>query len=405
MTFTGVCFSRRSGNWLDRQHVLAFCGSLLAIEIGVFSFLVAGTHGWIVPLAEPASTDFVSFYAAGRLTDAGKPELAYDQPAHRAAEERATEPGIQYRFFYYPPVFLLLCSVLARLPYIPAFVIFEAATLALYLIVARRIVQERDWGTVVVLMAPPAVFWTLGLGQNAFLTAALFGAGTLLIDRRPVVAGLLLGALCYKPHLGLLVPAALIAGRHWRALAAASVSAAGLCALSLVLFGWPAWHDFLAEAVGSHATYESGKVSFGGFVTPFGAVLTLGGSPSAAWAIQAAFTLFAGFLVVVVWRGGRPLPIRAAVLAAATLVAVPVALLYDLMLAAIAALWLARDQGRLSAAEKIVIALLMLLSLDPRTLAETWHVPAAPVVAITVLALAATRAFRPEPSSKVSATA
>jgi hypothetical protein len=55
---------RRSGNWFDRQHVLAFCAILLAIELGVFVFLIAGTHGWIVPLAEPASTDFVSFYAA-----------------------------------------------------------------------------------------------------------------------------------------------------------------------------------------------------------------------------------------------------------------------------------------------------------------------------------------------------
>ena len=405
MTFTAVCFPRRSGNWFDRQHVLTFCGILLAVELGAFLFLIAGTHGWIVPLAEPASTDFVSFYAAGSLTDAGQPELAYDQAAHRAAEVRATEPGIQYRFFYYPPVFLLLCSVLARLPYIPAFVIFEAASLALYLIVARRILQQSGWGTLVALIAPPAVFWTLGLGQNAFLTAALFGAGTLLIDRRPVAAGLLLGALCYKPHFGLLVPAALIAGRHWRALAAAGVSAAGLCALSLALFGWAAWHDFLAQSIVSHATYEAGEVSFGGFVTPFGAVLSFGGSASVAYAVQAAFTLLAVVLVVVVWRGGRPLPVRAAVLAAATLVAIPVALLYDLMLAAIAALWLARDKGRLSAAEKIVIAVLMLLSLDPRSLAETWHIPAAPLVAITVLALAAIRAFRPEPSSNVSVTA
>jgi alpha-1,2-mannosyltransferase len=396
---------RRSGNWFDREHVFAFCGILLAIELGVFVFLIAGTHGWIVPLAEPASTDFVSFYAAGSLTDAGQPELAYDQPAHRAAEERATEPGIQYRFFYYPPVFLLLCSVLARFPYIPAFVIFEAASLALYLVVARRILQRSDWGTLVVLMAPPAVFWTLGLGQNAFLTAALFGAGTLLIDRRPVVAGLLLGALCYKPHLGLLVPVALIAGSHWRALAAAGTAVAGLCALSLILFGWSAWHDFLAEAVRSHATYESGKVSFGGLVTPFGAVLSLGGSASAAYAVQAAFTLLAVLLVFVVWCGRRPLPIRAAVLAAATLVAIPVALLYDLMLAAIAVLWLARHNDRLSAADKIVIAVSMLLCLDPRSLAETWHIPAAPLVAITILALAAIRAFRPESSSNASVTA
>jgi hypothetical protein len=96
---------------------------------------VAGTYGLIVPLAGPTSTDFVSFYAAGALADAGTPELAYDQAAHDLAEQRAAAPSIEYRFFYYPPVFLLLCAALARLPYLAAFVVFEAATLALCLIV------------------------------------------------------------------------------------------------------------------------------------------------------------------------------------------------------------------------------------------------------------------------------
>jgi alpha-1,2-mannosyltransferase len=379
---------------LDRRRLITFCAILLAIELGGFLFLIAGTHGWIVPLSEPTSTDFVSFYAAGSLADAGTPELAYDQPAHQTAEERATEPGIQYRYFYYPPVFLLLCAVLARLPYMAAFLIFEAATLALYLIVARRILEESSWALLVPLLAFPAVFWTLGLGQNAFLTAALFGAGTLCIDRRPILAGILFGALCYKPHFGLLVPVALIAGRHWRAGAAAVISATGLCLLSLVLFGWGTWHDFLAEAFRSHATYESGRVSFGGFVTPFGAVLMTGGNAYAAYALQSGATLVAGLLVAHVWRNGRPLPIRAATLAAATLLAVPVALVYDLMLATIAAAWLARDEGGLSAWENTTMAGLMILALDPRDIAEAWHVPVAPFVAVAVLALAAMRAFR-----------
>jgi alpha-1,2-mannosyltransferase len=383
-----------SENWLDRRRIITFCAILLAIELGGFLFLVAGTHGWIVPLAEPASTDFVSFYAAGTLTDAGTPELAYDQQAHRAAEELATEAGIQYRFFYYPPVFLLLCAGLARLPYIAAFVIFEAASLVLYLIVTCRILQETRWAALIPLLAFPAVFWTLGLGQNSFLTAALFGAGLLCIDRRPILAGLLFGALCYKPHFGMLVPVALIAGRHWRALAAAVVSAAALCTLSLIFFGWGTWHDFLAQAALSHATYESGKVSFGGFVTPFGAVLLLGGTASAAYVVQAAATFIAGLLVAHVWRSGRPLATRAATLAASTLVAVPVALVYDLMLAAVAAVWLARDEGGLSAPENATLAVLIVLAMDPRDVAEAWHVPVAPFVAVAVLALAASRAFR-----------
>jgi alpha-1,2-mannosyltransferase len=389
-----MCSSGPSESWLRRRYISIFCAILLAIELAGFSFLVAGTHGWIVPLTEPTSTDFVSFYAAGSLADAGTPELAYDQAAHQAAEERATEPGIQYRFFYYPPVFLLLCAGLARLPYLEAFLVFEAASLALYLVVTCRILQETGWAALVALLAFPAVFWTLGLGQNSFLTAALFGAGLLCIDCRPILAGLLFGALCYKPHFGVLVPMALIAGRHWRALAAAVLSVGALCALSLIIFGWGTWHDFLAAAALSHTTYESGQVSFGGFVTPLGAVLSLGGTASAAYAVQAAATLAAGLLVAHVWGSSRPLEIRAATLAAATLVAIPVALVYDLMLAGVAAAWLTRDEGGLSAWETVTMAVLIMLTLDPRDIAEVWHVPVAPFVAVAVLALAAMRVFR-----------
>src|SRR5665213_483122 len=190
----------RSGDWLTRPRVKAYAVILLTIEIAIFSFLVAGTHGWIVPLDQPTTTDFVSFYAAGALTDAGTPALAYDEAAHLAAEEAITAPGIQYQFFFYPPVYLLLCAMLARLPYLVAFVAFAAASLFAYLAVARRILDDTSGTALLVLIAFPAVFWNIGLGQNAFFSAALLGGATLLVDRRPVLAGLLSGALCYKPH-------------------------------------------------------------------------------------------------------------------------------------------------------------------------------------------------------------
>ena len=130
---------------MERRRVFLLCKILLAVEVAFFLFLAAGTYGLIVPLRKPTSTDFVSFYAAGKLADAGTPALAYDRAAHYAAEERATAPGITYNFFYYPPVFLLLCAALARLPYLTAFVVFEATTLGLYLLVVRRILGERGW--------------------------------------------------------------------------------------------------------------------------------------------------------------------------------------------------------------------------------------------------------------------
>ena len=386
---------------LNHDRVIAYSAILLAIEIGCFLFLVAGTHGLIVPLDTPTSTDFVSFYAAGSLADAGRPELAYDQAAHRAAEERATAPGVEYRFFYYPPVFLLLCALLARLPYLVAFVVFEAATLAAYLIVMRRILDERSSVSLVPVLAFPAVFWTLGLGQNAFLTASLFGAGTLCIDRRPITAGLLFGALCYKPHFGLLVPIALAAGGHWRAFAAAFASAAALCLFSLMLFGWATWHDFLSAAAASHATYESGRIAFGGLVSPFGAVLLFGGTSAIAYVVQAGATISASLLVGFVWRSGFALPIRAATLAAATLIAIPVILIYDLTLAGVAVAWLirAREGDELPIWEKAVLAGSLLLLLNPRGLAEVSHIPIAPVVALALVVVVTTRVFGAEARS------
>jgi len=378
---------------LNRDRVLAYCRVLLAVEIAVFLFLVAGTHGLIVPLAGPTSTDFVSFYAAGDLANAGTPQLAYDQAAHDAVEQRVTAPGVEYRFFYYPPVFLLLCAALARLPYLTSFIAFEAATFALYMIVMRQILPGRGWTGLLPVLAFPPLFWVLGLGQNSFLTAALFGAGTLWTDRRPILAGLCFGALCYKPHFGLLVPAALLAGRHWRALGAAFGSAAALCALSLIVFGSETWCGFFKSAAISHATYQSGRINLGAFVTPFGGMLLTGGTPQAAYIAQVMATLAAALFVVIVWRRGLPLPIRAAALAAATLVAIPVALMYDLMLAGVAAAWLLRNPAGLAGWEKVVLALLFLLAMVPPDLAGVLHFPFGPIAALSLLVLIAGHAL------------
>src|SRR5882672_3742252 len=104
----------RSGDWLNSDRTQAYAIILLVIEIAVFSFLVAGTHGWIVPLDKPNTTDFISFYAAGSLADAGAPALAYDHAAHLGAEEAVVGQGIQYQFFNYPPVYQVLFAPLSR---------------------------------------------------------------------------------------------------------------------------------------------------------------------------------------------------------------------------------------------------------------------------------------------------
>src|SRR5207249_9488161 len=186
------------------------------------------------------------------------------------------------------------------LPYLAAFVLFIAATFAFYLAVARRILGDRSPAAIVVLLSFPMVFWTMGLGQNAFLTAALFGLATVLLESRPIAAGLLFGLLCYKPHFGLLEPIALAAGSYWRSFVAAASSAGALVLASLLIFGWETLHGFFVTGGAAHAVYESGRILFAGFANPFGAVRLLGGPVALAYAVQGLASLAAAGLVPIV---------------------------------------------------------------------------------------------------------
>jgi alpha-1,2-mannosyltransferase len=390
----GVLAQLESGEWLSVKRLRLYVTILLVAELAVFAFIVAGTHGWIVPLDKPNTTDFVSFYAAGRLADAGTPALAYDHAAHLAAEEAIVGQGIEYQYFNYPPVYQALFAPIVYLPYLSAFIAFETATLLFFLTIARRILANYSGAALIALSAFPIVWWNFGLGQNAFLTAALFGAATLLIDRRPILAGLCFGALCYKPHFALLVPLALGIGGHWRAFLAAAASAATLVLVSIALFGWGTWQAFVATAGASHSMYESGRILFGGFVSPFGAMRLMGAGVFTSYVVQAVFTAIAIAAVGVVWRRGLSLPVRNAVLASATLLAVPLSLLYDMMIGAVAVCWLLRDKDRdtMPSWERSALALIYVAMLDSRALAEELSLPVNTICALVLFAMATRRA-------------
>ena len=87
----------------------------------------------------------------------------------------------------------------------------------------------------------------IGHGQNGFLTAALLGGALVALDRRPLLAGILLGLLVYKPQFGLMIPIALAAGARWRSFFAAAATVALLTLVTTISFGPQVWHAFLAS--------------------------------------------------------------------------------------------------------------------------------------------------------------
>src|SRR5262249_56337110 len=108
---------------------------------------------------------------------------------------------------------------------------------------------------------------------------------------------------------------------------------------------------------GVGCVYHMGSFSFRVFANPCGGFRFFGGPPTMAYTAQAAAILGAALLVAYAWHARLPLPIRAAALAAAALLAAPVALFYDLMSAGVGALWLLRADGKYRLAELESLAL------------------------------------------------
>jgi hypothetical protein len=385
----------RQADWLTRDRVIAW-GTVLVIEEALLlAFLALWQHGAFAPTASGPASDFVSFYAAGKLALAGTPQLAYDQAAHYLAQQQATAETGPYQYFFYPPVYLILCAALASMPYLVAFAVFQVATLGMFIGMMRSLLRETGAGWLAPLLAFPAVFWTFGLGQNAFLTAALFGGFTLLLEDRPVSAGILVGGLCYKPHFGLLVPGALLASRRWAAFLAALGTVAGLVGVSIALFGWTTWQAYFVAFAHSDQVYSAGLIDYAGIVTPFGAMRLLGFAPWPTYLVQGGAATVMVLLLAMLWRAKVSQNLRYAALLSATLLAVPLALLYDNLLVLVAIGWVLRE-ARLRGFlpwERLVLLAVYPLALLTFTVGHAFHLPLGPMTTCAVLILCLRRVW------------
>lgn len=290
----------------------------------------------------PIATDFVSFWSAGRLVLEGRATQAYDWLVHK---EMASANGIAikgYFSFQYPPTFLLITPLLAIASYPLALVLWNAVGIALYARTARIITG--GWNATLAMLAWPAVLWNCVVGQTGFLTAALLGSGVALVERRPVVAGILFGLLTYKPQFGLLIPIALLAGRCWTAIASAVVTTIALAALSAAVFGTGAWTAFADSIVRiNDAILTSGGTDFSKLQSFYGYARATGLDSGTAWVIQAAAVLVLAVFLGWLWAGRAPFNLKAAALAICTILASPYAYVYDLVALAIPLAFLGRS--------------------------------------------------------------
>ena len=110
---------------------------------------------------------------------------------------------MQFYGWHYPPFFFAVAFLVASLPYALGLALWLAASFAAYLAAILAILPRPE--TLLIAAAFPAVFVNIGHGQNGFLTAALLGGALLLLDRRPWLAGVMIGLLAYKPQFGAMI--------------------------------------------------------------------------------------------------------------------------------------------------------------------------------------------------------
>jgi hypothetical protein len=305
----------------------------------------------------PPAFDFQAFWFSARFALEGRPADAYSVDLHAAAQLQL-HPGSQITVdFAYPPAFLLAIIPFGLMPYSVAAVAWVATTLSAYLAALRTLVPSR--GMLLALGAFPAVYWNVSYGQNGFVTAALFALAVSSLGHRPWIAGLCIGLLAYKPHLGLIIPLALALGGHWRTFLGATITVVATSAAATLAFGPDIWMAFLGmtgEATG-RLSYPPEYLRH--LISVFAAARLLGANEAVAYFVQLAVALpCLATLLLLIRRRACATAQGAAIVCCAAL-CTPYLLRYDMVVVTIPLAWLwvqASRTGYLRGEKAVLVA-------------------------------------------------
>ena len=308
----------------------------LALAIGV---IVAGLEiGYLLyspipydPVGYLVGRDFVNTWVGGELALTRAPQTHFGVDAYNALLAEKFGGRYPLHIWSYPPHLLLLTWPFSVMPYLPAYFLYCAAGLIVYLAVVAD--GQRRANHLVLLTLAPAVTVNIWCGQNGFWTTALLVGGLIQLDRRPLFAGVLFGVLSIKPQLGVLLPLMLVLTARWRTIIAAAMTIAVLLMLTTLAFGPTVWTAYVNDAMPVQARvflrdYENFMTHM---PTVFMNARVAGLSLPAAASLQALLSLASVIAVAWTFRRGRDTDLSNALLVTATFLATPYAFNYDMV--------------------------------------------------------------------------
>jgi Glycosyltransferase family 87 len=332
----------RGVNCYFTEHWIGACAS--GVALGYVSVLAWQLiwNSWRLGGDGKDCRDFTWIWLSSKFAQSGTPVQVYDHSAFSAARALLVgAPNCVLGHFDNPPTILFFTYPLGSMPYSIAFAAWMAATLLVYLAAVHTIVPRPV--AVVAALAPFPVFINALLGHNGFLTAGLIGLALAFIERRPLLSGIFVGLLTYKPQFGILFPLALLVSRNWRALLSAATASLIFAIAAAIAFGYQTWPAFI-DAVGDRAASLSGdqRLNFW-LVSVAGFLRLLGVSAPISWTLQSAVTAAVALAVCILWARPIPYPLKAAALAAGAVLAAPHAFGYDACILSIAVAFIVKD--------------------------------------------------------------
>ncbi|MDX1574890.1 MAG: glycosyltransferase family 87 protein [Kiloniellales bacterium] len=391
----------RRRHWLNRRRLKAYPWLFLAAFALIAGAWVLRSDLGLDVEGKPLGYDFVSFWSASSLALEGQAAASY-QPERILEAGRRAIPDLETRYIWsYPPTFHLVVLPLGLLPFMWGYLLWFLVWLIPFLAVIRKLAPAPE--TLMLALAFPGTLLNLAQGQNGLMIAALFGGAMLLLDRRPILAGILIGLMSCKPQFGLLIPIALVFGRRWVAFAAAAVTTLAFAAVSLLAFGAEDWLAFFANLEFATAVLEDGRLPWAKMPSLFAALRLIGTPVDWAYAAQGAVALVAAVAVALVWWRRVPLPLAAAVLTSGALLVSPHVNDHDLALLAVPIAliaWHAQQVGWLRG-EREILAIAWLAPVITAIIAEPTRLQVGFLCLLALFALAVKRALG-APSSQAA---
>ncbi len=204
--------------------------------------LISSIDNMLDATNSPVGYDFITFWSAGYLALEGMPEAAFIRERIVEIQQFAVPGNNAVFLWHYPPTFMLLTTVLAAIPYVTSYFLFIGGGFLFYVYSLKRLFQHRY--ALLLIVAYPAVYLTMVHGQNSLLSAGLLACAIFCFRTKPVMAGVFIGLLAFKPQLGVLIPLVLIVSQQWKVFWSAVLTTCLFVGLSLIVFGWELWSVF-----------------------------------------------------------------------------------------------------------------------------------------------------------------